>query len=288
MLTNQGSIVLSGGGTLHEQNASGLFPSVPFANLAGAVISGTGTLIAPVSNAGTIDANGGTLSALGALTGTGSLTIEANATLELDNSVAAGEVATFKSSTGTLRLDLPASFAGTINNYVGGDVIDLPGQTLTGLYISTAGTLVLNAGSKSYTIGATKPLTGALEAGKDSHGGATVSIVPSSGSGVGGVTVLGVSQPGMLFWTTSSGDELQGTSANMNGLVACNWYNTSSLDLTDMSPKTAKLTLTPGNGWCQLSITDGTHSAVIDLGTSLKSNQITLTSDGHSGTMITT
>jgi hypothetical protein len=285
--TNQGTIAM-GGGILHEMTANGLFPNVPIVNTAGATIIGTGAVMTPISNSGTIDAHGGTLSVYGAVAGTGSLQIDAGATLELATNVSAGQTVNFTSTSGTLKIDQPSTFAGQIGNLTGGDVIDLPGQTLTGVALNN-GSLVLNTATNQYHIAATTPLTGAIEAGRDGHGGATIAIIPKSASGTGSApTVLGVTQPNMLFWTAPAGDILQGSSANMSGTDVCNWSNASSLDITDLAPATAKLLATVNGNTTTLGLSDGTHSFNLEIGAGLSASHFTLTADGHGGTLITT
>jgi hypothetical protein len=285
ILSNSGTIAM-GGGILHEMNAGGLFPNVAFQNLAAGQIVGTGTLIAPISNAGTIEAQGGMLSITNTLSGTGSLLIAPGAALNLASVVGTGQVVTFASSGGTLMLSQPGLFDSTVNNYGVGDIIDLPGQSLGAVAISN-GTLALNASGGLVEISGATPMTGALEAGHDANGGATVAITPHI-PGNNGPTVLSVHQPGMMFWTTPSGDILQGTSANMNGADSCNWSAASSLDITDMAPSLARLTVTAGQGVTYVAVTDGTHSCSVTLCASIGANLFHLASDGHGGTVITT
>jgi hypothetical protein len=287
IFSNAGTIAMAGG-ILHEMNASGLFPFVPFDNLAGAAIEGVGTFIAPVDNTGLIEAQGGTLAVESAITGTGSLLIAAGATLDLANSVSAGQTVDFASASSTLQLNQPNLFAGTLENYVGGDVIDLPGQTLWAVAISN-GTLAIDTSTQQFHLAANVPLTGALEAGHDGHGGATIAITPKGTGGVGaGPTVLSVYQPHMMFWTTPSGDILQGTSANMNGTDLCNWANTSSLDITDLAPSLAKITVTAAGGATDIAVTDGKHSFGITFGTPIAAHLFHVAPDGHGGAIITT
>ncbi len=83
----------------------------------------------PTPHNGTIDVNGGTFVILG---GNTPITIEAGATAEIDAAASgassyAGDV-TFSASTGTLALDQPTAFTGTIAGITGsGQVLDLAG-----------------------------------------------------------------------------------------------------------------------------------------------------------------
>jgi hypothetical protein len=107
-LTNSGALTIASGGTLE----------------------GSGLVNGPVENDGQIIANGGTLVLNGAVTGTGVAQIDNNATLELKGSFAAGGTVSFAGTgPGTLILDDPADFQGTIANIQSGDTIDLANVT---------------------------------------------------------------------------------------------------------------------------------------------------------------
>jgi hypothetical protein len=286
IISNSGIIEMQGG-IIHEMTAGGLFPAVPFANLANGDIVGIGTLIAPISNAGTIEAQGGMLSVYSTLSGTGTLQIDAGATLDLASVVGAGQQVDFASNSGTLRLDQPSLFSGQLANFGVGDTIDLSGQSLTAIAISN-GTIALNTPAQQFLITGTSPFTGALEAGHDGQGGATIQITPRGTNTGSGPTILSVNQPGMMFWTTPSGDELQGISANINGAQACNWGPNSVIDITDMAPGLAHLTITANAGATIVRATDGTHASTVTLDSAIGANMFHVSSDGHGGTMITT
>jgi hypothetical protein len=136
-------------------------------------------------------------------------------------------------------------------------------------------------------ISGTAPLNGALEAGHDGQGGATIQYTPHV-AGSSGPTTLFVNQPGMLFWTTPSGDILQGIAANLNGGQACNWGPNSELDITDMAPGLAHLTVTANGAATDVTVTGGGHSCTVVLDSSIGTNMFHVASDGHGGTMITT
>jgi hypothetical protein len=87
------------------------------------------------------------------VTGTGSLLIGAGETLALGSSAAATQTAVFASTTGTLSLAAPASFAGSITGFTGNDLIYLGGQVATGLAYNTT-THVLTVTGASGTIAA--------------------------------------------------------------------------------------------------------------------------------------
>ncbi len=291
VFTNAGTIVLAGG-VLHEMTAGGLFPPVAFANAKGSQIGGAGAFLAPVTNSGTIAAEGGTLSIGGTILGTGTLLIGAGATLNPEMGVASGQLAAFASSTGTLRLNQPGQFAGTLSGYVAGDVIDLPGRAVSGVAISN-GTLAVNTPGQLFRFASTVKLAGALEAGRDGHGGATIAIIPRAGGGGvggggvgGGPTVLEVTQPGMLFWTTPSGDILLGTAADMQGTVLCNWSAYSRLDITDIAAAGAHLAVAAASGGTRVTLTGGGHSTGLMFQQAFGSADFHLQADGHGGCLI--
>lgn len=131
-------------------------------------IKGWGTISAPIFNSGLIVTSGSTLDIQGPVTGPGSLVIDAGrmfspftngsySTLELSTPTSQGVM--FSNNVGTLIIDDPASFTGTIapssviNQQSTGDVILLKGLSLAGLQDhsyegnSTAGVLSLHYGS---------------------------------------------------------------------------------------------------------------------------------------------
>ena len=104
-------------------------------------------------------APGTSLQISNALSGTsGSATIGAGATLEL--AAADSASVTFKSSTGTLKLDNPSTFSGTISNFTGNgtlsgsDQIDLKGLNFNSVHDSYSnGVLTVTDGKHTDTLG---------------------------------------------------------------------------------------------------------------------------------------
>ncbi|MBN9562150.1 MAG: Hint domain-containing protein [Alphaproteobacteria bacterium] len=90
---------------------------------AGATLALHGTVANPI-NAGVLSASGGTLVVNGSVSGNGGFLVQSNATLELVS--ASGDVA-FNGAGGTLRLDAPGSFTGTLFGYGLGDKLYLAG-----------------------------------------------------------------------------------------------------------------------------------------------------------------
>jgi hypothetical protein len=112
------------------------------------------------TSGGTIDVTGGTFVILaGGSTETNNpITIEAGATAELDagstGTPYTGSV-TFEASSGTLRLDQPGVFTGSINDLTAGDIIDLAGVDVQSARLSGSTLTVTEAnggGTLTYTV----------------------------------------------------------------------------------------------------------------------------------------
>jgi hypothetical protein len=99
---------------------------------------------------------------------------------------------------------------------------------------------------------------------------------------------MSVYQPGMLFWTTPAGDILQGSAANMNGTTLCNWSDASSLDVTDLAPSVARMTVSAVAGGTRLALTGGTGPCTMKIDAVLSAGAFHLAPDGHGGTVIST
>ena len=90
--------------------------------LSSATLRATGTLL----NDGSIVLDPSTMT-VAALTGTGSVAIDAGSTLEVQGTVAGGETIAFGGVGAYLHLDAPDSVAGSITNFSTGETIDLKG-----------------------------------------------------------------------------------------------------------------------------------------------------------------
>ncbi len=281
-VVNSGTIAIDGG-VVHEVTGNGLFPAVPIDNLASGVIAGDGLLFAEVANSGSIIAENGVLVVAAPVSGTGALLVAPGSTLELQATVPGSQSVRLESNSGTLRLDTPSSFAGTVSGLVAGDVISLPSTILTGVGIN-GGTLVLSTATQNFAIATSAPLGGEVSAGHDSHGGATVTYTAQSGSSR--LTVL-ANQPGMQFWASPVGDVFQGATANFAADHISNWSSTDSLDLTDLNPAEAALAVTQGPNLVTLALTDGSHSATLSLTGTYAASGFHLASDGHGGSLLT-
>ena len=281
---SNGGVIAMQGGILQEPTGNGLFPQVPIANLAGGDIVGTGLVFAEIANSGTIEARGTDLYLAQSVLGSGALLIDANSTLEFAAPVTANQTVRFTSSTGTLKVDQPTTFAGTISGLSAGDIIDLPGQILTGVGLSS-GTLVASTATQNYRFVGTTPLGGELSSGHDAHGGATISFTQQT-PGVSGPATIAVGQPAMLFWASPAGDVFQGASANVASAHISNWGAADSLDITDLNPGSATLSVVQTTGLDTLTISDGTHTSSVGLTGTFAAGGFHLAADGHGGTVL--
>ncbi len=285
VFTNTGTISM-GGGVFQELTANGLFPAVPVVNAAGAAIQGNGLIFAPIANAGTIEARGGTLLFAQPVLGSGTVLIDPGATLELTAGEPAGQTIKFAGSGGTLKIDQPSTYAGTMSGYAAGDVIDLPTLILTGVGINS-GTLVASTATANYRFLSSTPTGGEISAGHDAHGGAAITFTPQTPGPGATVAQISVGQPGMLFWASPAGDVFGGTSANMAGAHISNWSAADSLDITDMLSGTATLSVVQTPNLETLTITDGIHTSNVSLTGSYAAGSFHLSSDQHGGTLLT-
>jgi hypothetical protein len=116
--TNAGTFATSGTGT-HTVN-------VAFIN-SGTVNANAGTLsfLGAVTNSGTIDAASGLTSIRSAVSGTGTLEIGSTGTLSLLLGAGSGQVVDFAAGTGVLDLTKPLGLTGTIAGFGSNDQIDL-------------------------------------------------------------------------------------------------------------------------------------------------------------------
>jgi hypothetical protein len=156
--------------------------------------AGTGTSVVGVSvaDAGVIEVASGTLDFTHAITGSGSLAIDAGATLQLGFSASSSLTTTFKGSNGTLALGNPAQFAATISGFDSTDAIQLVGRAATQATLQPGDKLVItNSGTAVATLQLTGNYAGdSFNVASDGAGGTFVTVTTPSGSTVGGSSLL--------------------------------------------------------------------------------------------------
>jgi fibronectin-binding autotransporter adhesin len=138
-------------------------------------IVGNGTVSAAITDNGLIEAAGGKLTLSGPVSGSGSLQIDAGATLELASASADQQGVSFAGSNGTLMIDTPSAYTGTITGFGATEAIDLKNTIATGATLNgTTMTVMLSGGgTQTYTLSA--PLPGVLlNATSDGNGGTLI------------------------------------------------------------------------------------------------------------------
>jgi hypothetical protein len=146
-----------------------------------------------VTDDGSIIANG-SIDIAQAVNGTGSFTIQSNASLEFDSTVASGITVTFANGAGTLGLADPPAFNGQITGLSLGDTIDLTNVSgVTSATIEAAQLAVDETGGQTLTFNIAGNLTGnEFVASSDGHGGTdlTLTQAPSFGAPLSDLNVL--------------------------------------------------------------------------------------------------
>ena len=146
--------------------------------------AGAGAAIVGVAvvNTGAIVARAFTLEFIQAISGDGTLAVEAGATLEADAGAAASLAMTFKAGGGTLALHHARAFAATIHGFAAGDAIDILGKRADRAVLESGDKLAIFRGSTRL---ATLQLAG-------DYTGATFNV---ASDGAGGTNITVTSRP---------------------------------------------------------------------------------------------
>jgi len=142
--------------------------------------TGESTIGVSIVDNGTVEAGSGTLDIGLAITGSGALQVDANATLEVDAGAAASLQATFNGAGATLALSSPSAFAATINGFAATDVIDLLKIQATSATLESGDELVIMNGSNTVaTLQLAGDYTGyTFNVGSDGHSGTDITATP--------------------------------------------------------------------------------------------------------------
>ncbi|MDA9391120.1 hypothetical protein WN73_10555 [Bradyrhizobium sp. CCBAU 45394] len=173
-IVNAGEIDLLNGASI-SVNGTGISNSGDIDSWGAASITGT------IVNSHLIEVHTGTLTLFGSLTGAGSVTIDANATLEIKNLVS--QTVTFAGAGGELEIDT-TTFGGSIAGFAANEKIDLSTITwdggTTATYDALSGNLVV---SDTHNHSITLKLIGSYSdthfiTSSDGNGGTIVEIAP--------------------------------------------------------------------------------------------------------------
>jgi fibronectin-binding autotransporter adhesin len=146
--------------------------------------TGEGVIALKTLDAGSMVAASGTMDFAAALTGTGSMTVDSGATLEVDSTAAATLSAIFNGADAILALNDANKFAATINGFAATDTIDLLGQKATTATLGAGDALVIKNGAK---VVATLQLAGTytgdtFNVASDGNGGSNITVTTGGGA----------------------------------------------------------------------------------------------------------
>jgi len=247
-LTNSGIITDTNFGTL---SLLGQVTNTGTITNAGGTITFGGNLV----NNGLVADNTGVMSIAGNVVGIGTIAIGVDQTLSIGGSVQYGETISFVSNVGTLVLNSPKDFGGTVLGMTGHDVIDLMGLANATVSISGNTVSILSGGAevgRFYTTG----LTGTLNTVSDNNGGtfltleqpgtaaAVVNTIVNGATGTGtknwgaGGTIVTYSFNSASSWTTAE------QQAFINGLGL--WSAVANITFTPATSGTGQLIFTRG------------------------------------------
>lgn len=180
VLKNNGNTI-SGAGQIGDGSTHNL----SLDNVSGTIeaVGGTLTLALnnPISNSGTLVANGGTLIVDNDVTGTGSATIEDDGTFRINGADA--QAVNFSGTGGTLALGQPANFTGHINGLAPGDIIDMVDTTVKSAVISGNTLTVTETDSTVLTYTISGAITGDFFAIQTDHAGGDDLVLTANWTG---------------------------------------------------------------------------------------------------------
>ncbi len=176
---NTGTLTMAGG-MLMELTDNGAFPNVPVLNAHGGHIAGAGVVASQVDNSGIIEARGGVLNLVQAISGTGALQVDSGAMLVLGG-VGTGQTVSFSGTGGLLGLQ-PAYFLGTIGGFASGDTIDLFNTSAHSAAFSGDSIAVALSNGGTLRLATTSALTGSLTVAAGAHGDELIRFAAGAGA----------------------------------------------------------------------------------------------------------
>ncbi|WP_237478209.1 hypothetical protein [Lichenibacterium dinghuense] len=135
-----------------------------------------------VVNNASVTAVGPLIDVGGALTGTGTITLEDATTVELEGSVSSGQTIAFGSVDGRLEIAAPDAFAGAVTGFASGDLIDFTAVAASSAAYDAATQTLSLYGASGQVLSAlhdVEAAAGALNVADDGQGGTTVSYAGS-------------------------------------------------------------------------------------------------------------
>ena len=173
-----GGLLALDGGTFDADQGSGSGSN------AGTIDATGGTsleIFGTLANAGSLIANGADLDVTGTLTGAGSALVENGGIFELGGGDAAGVA--FGGSDSTLKLDAPTSFAGdAISGLILGDVLDLVGASVASATVAGSMLSIVESGGTNFSYTVSGALAGD-HFGITGDGSTGTDLILESGSG---------------------------------------------------------------------------------------------------------
>jgi fibronectin-binding autotransporter adhesin len=128
--------------------------------LTGSAGTGVSVIGVKVADTGSMVAATGTLDFTAALTGTGTMTVDAGATLEADLTAASTLTASFAGASAVLALKDPSKFAATIAGFAAGETIELLGKKATSAVLTGSDLVITNGAITVATLKLTGNYTG--------------------------------------------------------------------------------------------------------------------------------
>jgi Cadherin-like domain len=319
-LLDAGSLTLTGGlvveaGAFELHGGSLHALSISVASTAN--FSGYGTIASPIAVTGTVEASGGNLDFASYVTGHGTFSIDAGATLEFDGLVTTGSVVSFAASTGTLIIEQSTSFQGEVSGALAsGDVIDLGGLLSNGNIVATQTGDTFQTAVSYDSVHGTTLLTVIDETHGQSTflalaGDYTTSIWTVTSDGHGGVDIA--DPPAAASLTVASGASLEIPNAVVTAETVTFHGSTGSLTLDAPSSFHGTIAGFTGDGTLAgsdqidlkgidyhsssfaesfnartdtLSVSDGTDDASLHFTGSYVAANFSFTTDGNGGTIV--
>jgi hypothetical protein len=210
--------------------------------------------LAGITNSGGIEVQSGSLKLDSGISGTGTLTVDAGATLEVISAVSSGQTVVFSSTTGMLKLDQAENFNGLVSGFsttdgtlANSDQIDLAdinhnSSSFSEQFNSTTDTLTVTDGTKTAVIHFTGNVgnlnfadDGNLVGGVSGTSGTIVYDPPGTGQSVGPVVMHDPGPaPSSTIVATAPNQTLSGFAASDNFVF--NFAGVGHTTVTDFHP----------------------------------------------------